>query len=160
MALKGARYELYTDIQWFMNEVAQRGGIASLSTVGSGASLDQSANLVTYAASTSGAIPYGLLLNDMVNYDLTRQHINWHKDEVQMGGKVTLGRRGWWTTNFVVGTPAKGDYAALTSSGYVTPLSAANFQTRNYSTVINPVVGQFQSSLDEDGYAELAVHLG
>src|SRR3954466_5668971 len=104
MALKGARYEFYTDIQWFMNEVATRGGIASISTAGSGASLDQAANLLTYTASTSGAIPYGLLLNDMVNLDLTRQHINWHKDEVQKGGKVAIGRKGWWTTNLIVGT--------------------------------------------------------
>jgi hypothetical protein len=160
MALKGSRYELYTDIQWFMNEVAQRGGIASLSTVGSGAALDQSQALVTYASNSSGVIPWGILLNDMVNYDLTRQHINWHKDEVQQGGKVTLGRRGWWTTNFINGTPAKGDYAALASSGYVNVVTAANYQNNSYSKAINPVVGQFQSTLDEDGYAEIGIALG
>lgn len=160
MALKGARYELYTDIQWFMNEVAQRGGIASISTVGSGASLDQSANLLTYAANSSGALPYGMLLNDMVNLDLTRQHINWHKDEVQQGGKITVGRRGWWTTNMIVGTPAKGDKAVLTSSGNITNVTQANFAVGNYNRALNPLVGEFQSSLDEDGYAEVAVQLG
>lgn len=160
MALKGSRYELYTDVQWFMNEVATRGGIACLSTVGSGASLDQSSNLLTYPSNSSGAMPYGLLLNDMVNLDLTRQHINWHKDEVQMGGKITVGRRGWWTTNFIVGTPAKGDYAVLTSSGYVTPLTQANFNAGTWNKALNPMVGMFQSTLDEDGYAEVAVQLG
>ncbi len=160
MALKGARHEFYTDIQWFMNEVAERGGIACISTAGSGASLDQAANLLTYSASTSGAIPYGLLLCDMVNLDLTRQHLNWHKDEVQKGGKVVVGRKGWWTTNLIVGTPAKGDYAILQSSGYVAPLSAANYQNNAYNKAANPVVGQFQSTLDEDGYAELNMLLG
>lgn len=160
MALKGARYELYTDIQWFMNEVATRGGIACISTAGSGASLDQAANLLTYPANSSGALPFGMLLNDMVNYDLTRQHINWHKDEVQQGGKITVGRRGWWTTNMVVGTPAKGDKAILTSSGYITNLSAANFAAGNFNRALNPLVGEFQSTLDEDGYCEVAVQLG
>ena len=100
MALKADRHELQTDISFFMDEVASRGGIACLSTGGSGAALDQSAALVTYsAAAASGTIPVGLLLNEMVNIDLTRQHINFHKDEVQKGGKVLLLRRGTVVTN-------------------------------------------------------------
>ncbi|SVD63282.1 uncharacterized protein METZ01_LOCUS416136, partial [marine metagenome] len=67
MALKGDRYELETDISWFMNETNERGGIATISTAGSGAALDQSAALVVYAAEASGAVPVGILLNDMVN---------------------------------------------------------------------------------------------
>ncbi len=53
-----------------MNEVATRGGIASLSTGGSGAAMDQGAALVTYAATASGKVPMGILLNDMVDLDL------------------------------------------------------------------------------------------
>jgi hypothetical protein len=108
MALKADRHELQTDISFFMNEVATRGGVASLdaSTLGnlngvgsSGAAMDQSQALVKYVATRSaasagsGIVPVGILLNDMVNLDLTRQHINWHKDEVQKGGKVTLLKR-------------------------------------------------------------------
>jgi len=94
MALKTDRSTLQTDISFFMNAAATRGGIASLSTGGSGAAMDQGAALVTYAANPSGKIPVGLLLNDMVNIDLTRQHLNQHKDEVQKGGKVTLLQKG------------------------------------------------------------------
>ena len=83
MALKGDRYELETTIDFFMNEVAERGGVATLSTAGSGAALDQSAALVSYATNQSGIAPIGILLNDMVNIDQTRQHINFHKNEVQ-----------------------------------------------------------------------------
>jgi ABC-type phosphate/phosphonate transport system ATPase subunit len=36
----------------------------------------------------SGTKPAGLLLNDVVSLDLTRQHINWFRDEVQVGGNV------------------------------------------------------------------------
>ena len=80
MALKGDRYEFETTIDFFMNEVAERGGVVTLSTAGSGAALDQSAALVTYAAAQSGQVPIGILLNDMVNIDQTRQHINFHKN--------------------------------------------------------------------------------
>lgn len=93
MALKSDRSVLDTDISFFMNEAATRGGVASVSTGGSGAAMDQGEALVTYAALPSGAVPVGLLLNDMVNIDLTRQHLNQHKDEVQKGGKVTLLRK-------------------------------------------------------------------
>ena len=72
MALKGDRYEGMTDVSFFMNDTsAAKGGIAVLSTGGSGVALDQSKALVTYAASASGNVPVGLLLNDMVNIDLT-----------------------------------------------------------------------------------------
>ena len=82
MALKADRHELATDISFFMDETATRGGVATVSTGGSGAALDQSGAKVSYTADASGAVPAGLLLNDMVNLDLTRQHINWHNGNV------------------------------------------------------------------------------
>jgi hypothetical protein len=84
MALKGDRYEGVTDVSFFMNDTsANKGGIVCLSTGGSGVALDQSNALVTYEATASGNIPIGLLLNDMVDIDQTRQHFNFHKNEVQ-----------------------------------------------------------------------------
>ena len=50
MALKGDRVELETTVHYFMDEVATRGGVATLSTAASGAALDNSAHLVTYQA--------------------------------------------------------------------------------------------------------------
>ena len=85
MALKGNRVETISEISFFMNEVAERGGIVCMSTAGSGAALDQSAALVIYAAAPTSGSPkaMGMLMNDMVDIDQTRQHINWHKDEMQ-----------------------------------------------------------------------------
>lgn len=118
MALKTDRSVLDTDISFFMNEAATRGGIASVSTGGSGAAMDQGEALVTYAAVPSGKVPVGLLLNDMVNIDLTRQHLNQHKDEVQKGGKVTLLRKGYVVTNSIEGAdPSAGDPAYVAHSG-------------------------------------------
>ena len=54
MALKTDRSTLQTDISFFMNEAATRGGIATISTAGSGASMDNGSALVTYAAAPSG----------------------------------------------------------------------------------------------------------
>lgn len=154
MALKGDRLELQHDISYFMNEVAEKGGVVSFSTGGSGAALDQSAALVTYAANSSGKKPLGILLNDMVNLDLTRQHVNQHKNEVQKGGKVTILRKGWVLTNFVNGSPGVGSGAYLTSSGYLQiTQSAAGGE------VCNPTVGTFISHVDEDGYAKVELKL-
>lgn len=155
MALKGDRYEGMTDVSFFMNDTsAAKGGIAVLVTGGSGVALDQSKALVTYAAAASGNIPVGLCLNDMVNIDQTRQHINFHKNEVQKGGKVTLLTDGWVLTNMVTGTPAAGNPAYLTDDGKVTPTQSATG-----GVVATPPVGRFMSSKDEDGYVKLSVKL-
>jgi hypothetical protein len=152
MALKGNRFEGITDIKHFMNEVAERGGVASLSTAGSGAAMDQSKNLVTYAAAPSGKVPVGILLNDMVNKDLTRLHINEHRNEVQKGGKVTLLKEGFIVTNMIYPgkTPAGGDPAYVANSGYLSN-TADPSQAR--------WVGEFETSKDEDGYATVYVKL-
>ena len=155
MALKGDRYEGMTDVSFFMNDTsAAKGGIAVLSTGGSGVALDQSKALVTYAASASGNVPVGLLLNDMVNIDQTRQHINFHKNEVQKGGKVTLLTKGWVVTDMITGTPAAGNPAYLTAAGKLTPTKSADG-----GVVATPPVGRFLSSEDEDGYAKVDIDL-
>jgi len=155
MPLKGDRYEGVTDVSFFMNDAsASKGGIACISTAGSGVALDQSKALVTYKASASGSIPVGLLLNDMVNIDQTRQHINFHKNEVQKGGKVTLLTQGWVVTSMVTGTPTAGQPAYLTATGNVTPTQSATG-----GVVATPPVGRFLSTKDEDGYVKLSINL-
>ena len=158
MALKSDRNEVETDISFFMNEVATRGGVASISTVGSGAAMDQGGALVTYAALPSGKIPVGLLVNDMVNIDLTRQHINQHKDEVQKGGKVTLLRKGYVVTNNIEGTtPTAGAPAYVAHSGNLSIADLSNDDTDADGST--RVVGRFLSTVDEDGYAKVYIDL-
>lgn len=156
MALKQDRSTLQTDISFFMNEVAERGGVASLSTAGSGASMDNGNAVVTYAADPSGAVPLGLLINDMVNIDLTRQHLNQHKDEVQKGGKVTLLNKGYVVTDQLEGTPSGGDLAYLGHSGNLaTPTVAAGTDGGQDQ----PAVGRFLSDVDQYGYAKVYIDL-
>ena len=157
MALKTDRSTLQTDISFFMNEAATRGGVAVISTGGSGASMDNGSALVTYAAAPSGKVPVGLLLNDMVNIDLTRQHLNQHKDEVQKGGKVTLLQKGFVVTNSLEGTdPNAGDVAYLAHSGN---LASSNIGGDSTIGGARLVVGRFLSDVDEDGYAKVYIDL-
>lgn len=154
MALKSDRYELQTDISFFYNEgTATRGGVVVHDTAGSGAAMDQGVNLVKYAQVTSASRPVGILLNDVVNKDLTRTHLNQHKDEVQKGGKVTVLRKGYVVTSNVSGSPSAGDpaYACHVTAGNLRPDSPGS------SGVLQ--VGRFLTSKDADGYAKVEVNL-
>ena len=150
MALKPDRIELLTDVSFFMNSTAERGGVACVVTAGSGVSMDDANAVVEYAAAVSGK-PVGVLLNDVVDLDLTRQHINWYRDEVQKGGKVTLLRQGQVTTNRLVSgaTPSAGVDAYVGASGLI--------GTSNASNAVK--IGQFLSAKDADGYAKVSVNL-
>jgi hypothetical protein len=150
MALKPDRVELLTNVSFFMTAVADRGGIACVKTSGAGASMDDAGAVVEYAAAVTGK-PVGILLNDVVDLDLTRQHINWYKDEVQVGGKVTLLRQGEVVTNKLVSgiTPAAGDAAYVGASGFIGTSSASSAAK----------IGQFLSSKDADGYAKVSVNI-
>jgi hypothetical protein len=154
MALKSDRYELQTDISFFYNEgTATRGGVVVHDTAGSGAAMDQGVNLVKYAAATSASRPVGILLNDVVNKDLTRTHLNQHKDEVQKGGKVTVLRKGYVVTSSLTGSVSAGDPA------YACHVNAGNLRADSPGSSGVLQVGRFLSTKDEDGYAKVEVNL-
>jgi hypothetical protein len=149
MALKPDRIESYTDISFFCDTVSERGGVVSHVTGGSGVSMDDANSVVRYAANQSGTKPAGLLLNDVVNIDLTRQHINWNKDEMQVGGKVTLLRQGQVTTNMLAAvTPAIGEDAYYGASGLLTNVSTNSVK-----------VGRFLSIKDVNGYVKVDINI-
>lgn len=155
MALKADRIEESTDISFFYNEgTATRGGVVVLDAVNaSGAAMDQGANKVKYATVASDDVPVGILLNDVVNKDLTRTHLNQYKDEVQKGGKVTVLTRGQVTTNSIDSvTVAAGElaYASSGTAGNLTNVSAVGSAH---------AVGRFLSAKDGDGYAKVSVNL-
>ena len=158
MALKADRYELQTDISFFYNEEAvSRGGVVVHdSTTASGAAMDQGENLVSYQTAAVTDIPVGILLNDVVNKDLTRTHVNHHKDEVQKGGKVTVLTRGWVVTSNITGTPTAGAlaYADATTAGNIAVEYAMTPEGSG-----NLAIGRFMSRKDADGYAKVYVNL-
>jgi hypothetical protein len=152
MALKGPRLDQGShDLRHFMNEVAERGGIAVFSTAGSGDSMDNAAQVATYAAAPSGKKPVGLLKCDVVDKDLTQTHLDYFKDEVQVGSKVVLAERGDFLTDMIVPghVPSGGMTAYVGASGL---LSVVNYGG-------NATVGYFKTKKDADGFATVHINL-
>lgn len=153
MALKPQRRIIHDNNAFFMNEVATRGGVVCWSTAGSGVAMDQAGAVVTYDATPSGATPIGLLLEDVVNKDLTDTPQNYHRTEVQLGGKVTLLIKGEVTTDMLeAGTISAGDYAYLSNSGLIN-------NSQSDGATVSPLVGKFLSTKDENGFAKVLVDL-
>lgn len=148
MALKGDRVEFQTDISFFCNDVTERGVILVHSSSGSGASMDDTNAIVSVpTGSVTGLKPAGLLLNDMVDLDLTRTWFYNMKDERQVGTKCTLLRKGWVVTNKVTGTPVAGDPAYFTTNGVLTPSTGSK------------LVGAFLGAKDASGYVKVEINL-
>lgn len=153
MALKADRFEASTDISFYYNQsVADRGGVVVHgATAGSGASMDQGVNIVRYKAVVSSDVPVGILLNDVVDKDLTRTHLNMYKNEVQLGNKVTILRSGYVVTN-------KLDAVTIVA-GQVAFASTVNAGNITNTGVMIHSLGRFMSSKDADGYAKVAINL-
>jgi len=155
MALKAGRSYTNesTDISYFMNVTGERGGIVIHSTGGSGWAMDDADAVVAIPTgqAPSGTNPAGLLLCDVVNIDLTRQHLNFYKDEVQLGSKVTLLRQGVVVTNVIDtgSTPTIGAKAYYNTTGQLTATNAGSA----------PQVGRFLSTKDADGYAKVEIKI-
>ncbi len=149
MALKPDRIELNdgSRIKYFMNVVAERGIIVNLDSPG-GEGMDDPNATVSLPTGPSGN-PAGLLMNDVVNLNLTRQHLNQHQDEVQVGNKVDLLVRGVVRTNLVKSgdDPVAGDPAHYDANGEFTV------------TTTSDQVGRFVSSEDADGYVEVEINI-
>ena len=158
MALKADRYEESTDISFFSSATGVKGEVVCLDAAAlagaSGAAMDQGENTVSPQAAADSDIPVGIILNDVVNKDLTRTHLNQYKDEVQLGGKVTVLTRGWVVTDQVDGTPKAGDMAyASETQGHVSTTA------KNAAASGNLAIGRFMSRKDADGYAKVYVNL-
>jgi hypothetical protein len=151
MALRPDRNELQTDLSFFMNETAERGIVVIHTGQGSGAAMDDSAAVVAVpTVADLGADPAGLLLNDVVDLDLTRQHINFAKDEMQKGGKCLLLRRGFVVTNMITGAISLGDQAYFHVDGKLASSTVYSSST---------VVGRWLSKKDADGYAKVDINI-
>ena len=153
MALRPDRNELQTDLSFFMNETAERGLIVIHESQGSGAAMDDASATVAVPAADATDLskhPAGLLLNDVVNLDLTRQHINFAKDEVQQGGKVLLLRRGFVVTDQISGSITLGEKAYFYTNGQLTSATAYSGST---------AVGRWLSKKDADGFAKVDINI-
>lgn len=157
MALKGDRLIIQDSIDYFSSGLMEKGYIAVFGITantpsgGMGAGLDDADAFCYVPTGASGTIPLGVVLQDVVNKDLTQTHLNFQKEEVQTGGKVTLLQKGWCFTNAVTGTPKAGDKAYLANNGV--------FSTTYTNSTATPPVGVFKTRKDADGYISVYVDL-
>jgi hypothetical protein len=150
MALKPDRYTLEQEIAYFCNDIVNRGVVLAFGSSGSGVALDQTQAIAALPGTgVAGLRPLGLLMNDMVNVDVTKFHLNWYQDTIPVGGKCTLLKKGWAVTDQVASgiTPVAGDPAYLAPFGQVTNAAGT------------PQVGRFLSAKDEKGFVKLQVNL-
>ena len=152
MALRPDRNEHLTDLSFFMNETAERGIVVVASTQGSGSAMDDSAAAVKIGAQLGlpTDAPVGILLNDVVNLDLTRQHINYDQDEMQKGGKVLLLRAGFVVTDQISGAITLGEAAHFVPGGSFCSATASSHSAQ---------VGRWLSKKDADGYAKIQINI-
>ncbi len=183
MALKGDRSigPAAHTIDFFYNSTAEKGEVLIYSTAGSGSALDDANAVVTRpSADASGQRAAGVVLNDVVNIDLTRQHINFQKDEMQRGGKVTLLQRGTIVTDMIESgaslTLGASMYFKLddnpgdtTSRGVFTPTPPDDSGVLPDSETVAKAnlaasrtlyrVGTLESVLDADNFAKIRVRV-
>lgn len=154
MALLPGRNEIVTDISYFAFATMTRGVVVVASgTPGSGEAMDSAAQAVEVVNNPSGARkPVGLLLSDVVNYDLARQPVNWLKNETQVGNKVPILKKGWVCTDAIMPNQATGNMpteAYLGTSGNLTDVQLSGY----------PQVGRFMSRKDSNGFAKVFIDL-
>jgi hypothetical protein len=156
MALKpDMSYSRSTDISQRWSEITaqntqEKGGIACVESQGSGVALGSEENVVQYSSGPSGAVPKGILLQD-INPALpaNRAFKNFHNLEIWPGEPVTLLSRGWIVTDMINGTPAVGGTAYVGPSGLIGVADTGGCA----------VVGRFETTKNADGFAKVSITL-
>ena len=156
MSIKMDR-DIYVDrIDCYINETGDKGQICVLSTAGSGVALDNTSQLVTIAAAPSGKVVAGVLMQEVVDIDSTREFLNTQKDQVDKGGKVNLAKKGWIVTDNVEGNITAGEKAYVGESG--------QFANETAMLTIGAIsdfqeIGRFDTSKDENDYVRITLEI-
>lgn len=154
MAIRPDRLILEDDSYHTLAATTEKGVGVCYNAAGSGTALGDRQGTLQVAASPSGLVFAGILLQDFVNVDETRFHINWNREEQQSGDNAQVMTKGWVVTNKVTGAPSEGSRAYLTVNGTFTPTVSATG-----GVAATPVAGEFGSSVDESGYVKIKINL-
>lgn len=135
MGLRPHREVMATTNQFVGNAAMERGGVVSVA----------SGQIGSYATEASGAIPIGVLLNDIedINYFKERENLNLSRHDI--GSVLAIVTRGEVETDFLdpaaTGTINAGDIAYLSSSGWITNIRQPSDVDVNVT--VSPRVGVF-----------------
>jgi len=139
MALRPHRYVAGTNNDFVSSTVAmERGGVVSVA----------SGQIGSYATEASGAVPLGILLNDIedLNYFTGKEQLL--RSAHDIGSVLAIAIEGSEVeTDFldaaVTGTISAGDPAFLSSSGWIT--TRPQYSDTDITLIVNPRVGVFLS---------------
>jgi len=157
--LKPDRNPVLESIDYFITTTGDAGRIAFAATgtqpVGNG--LDSTNNKIEYinAIATSGRKPVGIVLQPVVNIDLSRQQKNPYNEEQQVNGKVLVGVIGEYNTN-AWGSGQLGSSVVVPAKVYAGP--SGLMYTDNFSGSGWPLVGHALTLKDSDGFAKVRIN--
>jgi predicted nucleic acid-binding Zn ribbon protein len=137
-----------SEVSFYLNEVAEAGIVLIYPTGAVGQpGLDTDVNTATVPTGTTGQ-PCGVLMQDVVNKDLTTCPLMQSKMETQVGSKVEVLKGGWILTDMIHtgSSPAPGNAAHFTAGGLFT------------TTTSSVRVGTFESA-KVNGFARIRIQL-
>lgn len=138
-----------SEISFYMGETADQGILVAYPTGDvQPPGLDDDANYAVVPTSVDQK-PVGILMDTVVNEDLTRVELRSHLREVQINNKVEIVREGWFITNKLSDgiTPTAGDDLYFAVNGLFTTETGSE------------KVGSFESSKSADGYARIRLKI-
>lgn len=161
MALKPNRNPIIDSVRYFVSTTgdagvivfAQTGQPAPTQTMDSTYAVAQIVN-----GNPSGRVPVGLLLQSVVNIDLSKQAQTPEAEQVQVNSKAQLGILGTWSTNKLGAASQFGTGTVYPATVYAGP-SGLFFTSAGYAASGWPAVGKALGAVDTDGYVAIRVNL-
>ena len=102
----------------------------------------------------SGHLPAGMILDDVVDFDLTTRPANLHKNEIEVSGLVSLALEGQFLVDTIPDgvSPAQFEDAFLVASGLTSNVAAGVGE-------LELKVGKWLTGKDADGFALLDLEM-
>jgi len=138
-----------SECSYYMGVVANQGILVAYSTGDSLPPALDDANGYAHVPLTTDAKPIGILLDNVVNKDLTDTYLNRSRREVQINNKVEIVREGWFVTDRLVAgiNPSPGDDMYFAVGGLFATATG------------NQLIGTFESTVDGDGYCRIRLKI-
>lgn len=142
MALAERRQIFQTNIDYSLNQVAERGVICSINA-------GTTPNGEVTVATGVGVTPIGILLDDVEDLNFDRHGEYRQRNVVDVGSVVGLCNKGELWTDQITGSPVAGNTAYLGVNGTVSPTLTFD------NTTASPVLGKFLSAPNANGFAKI-----
>lgn len=146
MALSPSRQIFQTNVDYSLNQVAERGVICSIIP-------GTTPNGEVTVATGVGVTPIGLLLDDVEDLNFDRHGEYRQRNVVDVGSVVGLAQECEVLTDQLTGSPVAGNTAYLGPNGTVSP-------TLTFDNVTpSPVLGKFLSAPNANGFAKVRIDI-